>query len=37
MKETLAAPVIFLGLSLPEHGYHAINEKTSTGSKPPAA
>jgi len=26
MKETLAAPVIFLGLSLPEHGYHAINE-----------
>ncbi|HEY9717197.1 MAG TPA: M20/M25/M40 family metallo-hydrolase [Trichormus sp.] len=26
MKETLNAPVIFLGLSLPEHGYHAINE-----------
>jgi len=26
MKETLGAPVIFLGLSLPEHGYHAINE-----------
>jgi acetylornithine deacetylase/succinyl-diaminopimelate desuccinylase-like protein len=26
MNETLAAPVVFLGLSLPEHGYHAINE-----------
>lgn len=26
MSEVLAAPVVFLGLSLPEHGYHAINE-----------
>ena len=24
--EMLDAPVVFLGLSLPEHGYHAINE-----------
>jgi acetylornithine deacetylase/succinyl-diaminopimelate desuccinylase-like protein len=26
MHEVLAAPIMFLGLSLPEHGYHAINE-----------
>lgn len=26
MRKLLRAPVIFLGLSLPEHGYHAINE-----------
>jgi len=26
MNETLKAPVVFLGLSLPEHGYHAVNE-----------
>lgn len=26
MQEVLKAPIIFLGLSLPEHGYHAINE-----------
>ncbi|MES1204327.1 MAG: M20/M25/M40 family metallo-hydrolase [Pseudomonadota bacterium] len=26
MKNMLRAPVIFMGLSLPEHGYHAINE-----------
>jgi acetylornithine deacetylase/succinyl-diaminopimelate desuccinylase-like protein len=26
MNETLHAPIVFLGLSLPEHGYHAINE-----------
>jgi acetylornithine deacetylase/succinyl-diaminopimelate desuccinylase-like protein len=26
MKKYLKAPVIFLGLSLPEHGYHAKNE-----------
>jgi acetylornithine deacetylase/succinyl-diaminopimelate desuccinylase-like protein len=26
MQRLLKAPVIFLGLSLPEHGYHAINE-----------
>lgn len=26
MNKVLNTPVIFLGLSLPEHGYHAINE-----------
>lgn len=26
MNELLHAPIVFLGLSLPEHGYHAINE-----------
>jgi acetylornithine deacetylase/succinyl-diaminopimelate desuccinylase-like protein len=26
MEQTLKAPVLFLGLSLPEHGYHAPNE-----------
>lgn len=26
MNEILNAPIVFLGLSLPEHGYHAINE-----------
>jgi acetylornithine deacetylase/succinyl-diaminopimelate desuccinylase-like protein len=26
LAETLGAPVLFLGLSLPEHGYHAPNE-----------
>ena len=26
MTQTLKAPIVFLGLSLPEHGYHAINE-----------
>jgi acetylornithine deacetylase/succinyl-diaminopimelate desuccinylase-like protein len=26
MQKVLKAPIIFLGLSLPEHGYHAINE-----------
>jgi len=26
MQETLKVPIVFLGLSLPEHGYHAINE-----------
>jgi acetylornithine deacetylase/succinyl-diaminopimelate desuccinylase-like protein len=26
MKKYLKAPIIFLGLSLPEHGYHAKNE-----------
>ena len=26
MEKMLRAPVNFLGLSLPEHGYHAINE-----------
>jgi acetylornithine deacetylase/succinyl-diaminopimelate desuccinylase-like protein len=31
MRKTLAAPVTFLGLSLPEHGYHAINENYDWG------
>jgi acetylornithine deacetylase/succinyl-diaminopimelate desuccinylase-like protein len=26
MNQILGAPIMFLGLSLPEHGYHAINE-----------
>ncbi|HEX7578779.1 MAG TPA: hypothetical protein VF580_02180, partial [Thermoanaerobaculia bacterium] len=26
MEKVLRAPVLFLGLSLPEHGYHAPNE-----------
>jgi len=26
MQEQLDKPIVFLGLSLPEHGYHAINE-----------
>ncbi|MBU6452477.1 MAG: M20/M25/M40 family metallo-hydrolase [Cyanobacteria bacterium REEB67] len=26
MQETMDVPIVFLGLSLPEHGYHAINE-----------
>lgn len=26
MHDVLAVPITFLGLSLPEHGYHAINE-----------
>jgi acetylornithine deacetylase/succinyl-diaminopimelate desuccinylase-like protein len=26
MERVLDAPVVFLGLSLPEHGYHAPNE-----------
>jgi acetylornithine deacetylase/succinyl-diaminopimelate desuccinylase-like protein len=26
MEQMLKAPVCFLGLSLPEHGYHAPNE-----------
>src|SRR5215831_8582717 len=26
MKQYLKAPIVFLGLSLPEHGYHAPNE-----------
>ena len=31
MRRTLKAPVTFLGLSLPEHGYHAINENFDWG------
>ncbi len=26
MDEVLKVPIVFIGLSLPEHGYHAINE-----------
>jgi acetylornithine deacetylase/succinyl-diaminopimelate desuccinylase-like protein len=26
MRDYLKAPIVFLGLSLPEHGYHAKNE-----------
>jgi len=26
MNDVLKVPIVFLGLSLPEHGYHAINE-----------
>lgn len=26
MQEVLKCPIVFLGLSLPEHGYHAVNE-----------
>ena len=31
MKEALDVPIVFLGLSLPEHGYHAINENFDWG------
>jgi acetylornithine deacetylase/succinyl-diaminopimelate desuccinylase-like protein len=31
MRKLLRAPVIFLGLSLPEHGYHAVNENFDWG------
>lgn len=31
MQRLLKAPVIFLGLSLPEHGYHAVNENFDWG------
>jgi acetylornithine deacetylase/succinyl-diaminopimelate desuccinylase-like protein len=31
MQRLLKAPVLFLGLSLPEHGYHAINENYDWG------
>jgi acetylornithine deacetylase/succinyl-diaminopimelate desuccinylase-like protein len=31
MKRLLRAPVVFLGLSLPEHGYHAVNENFDWG------
>jgi acetylornithine deacetylase/succinyl-diaminopimelate desuccinylase-like protein len=31
MDQVLAAPVVLLGLSLPEHGYHAINENFDWG------
>jgi acetylornithine deacetylase/succinyl-diaminopimelate desuccinylase-like protein len=26
MRRLLGAPIVFMGLSLPEHGYHAVNE-----------
>jgi acetylornithine deacetylase/succinyl-diaminopimelate desuccinylase-like protein len=31
MRRLLGAPVIFMGLSLPEHGYHAVNENYDWG------
>ena len=31
MKEAMDVPIVFLGLSLPEHGYHAINENFDWG------
>ncbi len=31
MRRLLEVPVIFLGLSLPEHGYHAVNENFDWG------
>ncbi|HVR62669.1 MAG TPA: M20/M25/M40 family metallo-hydrolase [Polyangia bacterium] len=31
MQRLLAAPVLFLGLSLPEHGYHAVDENYDWG------
>lgn len=31
MQELLGVPIMFLGLSLPEHGYHAINENFDWG------
>jgi len=31
MRRLLKAPVTFMGLSLPEHGYHAINENYDWG------
>ena len=31
MEQVLKAPVLFLGLSLPEHGYHAPNENFDWG------
>jgi acetylornithine deacetylase/succinyl-diaminopimelate desuccinylase-like protein len=31
MDRLLRAPIVFLGLSLPEHGYHAINENYDWG------
>jgi acetylornithine deacetylase/succinyl-diaminopimelate desuccinylase-like protein len=31
MRRLLSAPIVFLGLSLPEHGYHAVNENFDWG------
>jgi len=31
LRQHLKAPVLFLGLSLPEHGYHAVNENYDWG------
>ena len=31
MEQVLKAPIVFLGLSLPEHGYHAPNENFDWG------
>ena len=31
MRQAWQAPILFLGLSLPEHGYHAPNEHFDWG------
>jgi acetylornithine deacetylase/succinyl-diaminopimelate desuccinylase-like protein len=31
MRRLLKVPIVFLGLSLPEHGYHAVNENFDWG------
>jgi acetylornithine deacetylase/succinyl-diaminopimelate desuccinylase-like protein len=31
MQRLLRAPIVFMGLSLPEHGYHAVNENYDWG------
>jgi hypothetical protein len=31
MEKVLKKPIVFLGLSLPEHGYHAPNENYDWG------
>jgi acetylornithine deacetylase/succinyl-diaminopimelate desuccinylase-like protein len=31
MRRLLKVPVTFMGLSLPEHGYHAVNENYDRG------
>ncbi|MBI4483699.1 MAG: hypothetical protein HY652_12520 [Acidobacteria bacterium] len=31
MQKHLKAPIMFIGLSLPEHGYHAPNENFDWG------
>ena len=31
MRRVLKVPIIFMGLSLPEHGYHAVNENYDWG------
>jgi acetylornithine deacetylase/succinyl-diaminopimelate desuccinylase-like protein len=31
MEQILKAPIVFMGLSLPDHGYHAPNENFDWG------